>query len=320
VRTTTLCGLLSLVALLAASRARADDAKNSAPAAASKSDDASQRFRSGVAFYKDRDFAAALVEFKRAYELVPNYSVLYNLGQTARELKDYAAALGSFEQYLRDGGAKVSAARHKEVQAAIDDLRKKVGRIKVALNVDGAEVLVDDVLVGVSPLATPVTVNVGRRKLSASASGYTQAQRVVDVPGAGDTDVKLELEKVGATPPGAPLSEAPKRGLPLVTVVTLSATGACALVTAVLGGVAVSAHGNLVSALGMFPGDPKTIAADQSRTKTLANATDAFIGITAAGAAASVVLLVLGPKLFDKAKLGPTVGVSPAGVVVRGVF
>ena len=63
------------------SPARADDPKKDAPPVASKSDEASQHFRSGVAFYKDHDFAAALVEFKRAYELVPNYGVLYNLGQ-----------------------------------------------------------------------------------------------------------------------------------------------------------------------------------------------------------------------------------------------
>ncbi len=310
--------MLAVVALLTTSGARADDAKKGAPAA-SKSDDASQRFRSGVAFYKDKDFAAALVEFKRAYELVPNYTVLYNLGQTARELKDHAAALAAFDQYLREGGAKVPPARHKEVQAAIDDLRKKVGRIKVAINVDGAEVLVDDAVVGVSPLADAVTVNVGRRKLSATSSGYTPAQRVVDVSGAGETDVSLELAKVGAAPPviAAP---PPKPGVPVVTWVALSATGAFAVVTAVMGGLAVSAHGSLETALGKFPGIPATIASDQSRTRTFATATDAFIGITAVSAAATAALFVLGPRFLPKPKAAPVVGVSPAGVFVRGVF
>src|SRR6185369_3894831 len=121
-------------------------------------------------FYKDHDFVAAMVEFKRAYELVPNYVVLYNIGQTARELKDYAAALTAYERYLRDGGAKVLAPRKKEVQGAIDELKKKVGAIKITTNVDGAEVLVDDVSVGKTPLADPVVVNVGRRKLSATSS------------------------------------------------------------------------------------------------------------------------------------------------------
>ena len=60
--------------------------------------EASKRFRRGVKLYNDGDFVAALIEFKRAYELEPNYRVLYNLGQTSRELKDYAAALRAYEQ------------------------------------------------------------------------------------------------------------------------------------------------------------------------------------------------------------------------------
>ena len=111
-----LASLVALASFTPASARADDDAKK---VAAPPSEEASQRFRSGVAFYKDKDFAAALVEFKRAYELVPNYSVLYNLGQTGRELKDYAAALEAFEQYLDEGGARVAPARHKEVAAAI---------------------------------------------------------------------------------------------------------------------------------------------------------------------------------------------------------
>jgi hypothetical protein len=311
VRIRAVAALLSLVVLLAAGGARADG---------SKSDEASQHFRSGVSFYKDHDFTAALVEFKRAYELVPNYGVLYNLGQTARELKDYAAALTAFDRYLREGGAKVPAARRKEVQAALDDLQKKVGKIKVTLNVDGADVLVDDVSVGTSPLAEPVTVNVGRRKVSATSSGYTPAQRAVDVPGAGETtEASLELIKIGTTPPPQVPAEPARPNFPIYTWASLGATGATLVVTFALGGVAVSAHGSLETALGPT-GSPQAIADARSRTKTFANATDAFIGITAAGAAATAALFVFGPRTTEKAKPAATVGVSPGGIVVQGVF
>ena len=56
-----------------------------------------KHFQAGVQFYKENDFRAALIEFKRAYELAPNFKVLYNLGQTSLELQDYASALRSFE-------------------------------------------------------------------------------------------------------------------------------------------------------------------------------------------------------------------------------
>ena len=310
-RTRPVAALLSLalVALPALRQARADE-----PAAA-KSDDARQRFKTGVAFYKDKDFTAALVQFKRAYELLPNYVVLYNLGQTARELKDYAAALTAFERYLRDGGSKITAARHKEVSAAVDELRRKVGTLKVTTSVPGAEITVDDVVVGVSPLADPVVVNAGRRKLGAQVSGYTPAQRVVDVAATEETAVSLDLPKIDA---GGPRVEPPppKRGPPLAAWVTLSVTGAGVVAAVVTGAIAVSAHGTLEHDLGTFPGNAQSIADAQSRTRTLAVTTDVLIGITAAAAVTTAALFFVVPRLTEKA----AVGVSPGGVVVRGAF
>jgi hypothetical protein len=297
------------------STARADE-----PAPA-KSDEASARFKAGVTFYKDKDFAAALVEFKRAYELSPNYNVLFNLGQTARELKDYAAALSAFDQYLRDGGAKVSTPRRKEVTLAVEELRHKVGKLKIVVSVDGAEILIDDAPAGVSPLAEPVVVNAGRRKLSARSNGYTPAQRMVDVPSQEETAVTLDLPKIETAPPRVDSPTPPplvpsKPGPSLGAWVTLSATGALLVATCVTGGLAVSAHGNLDSALGTFPGNPATISAAQSKTKTLAVTTDVLIGFTAAAAVGTGVFFFVVPRLSERAQ----VGIGPGSVAVRGAF
>jgi hypothetical protein len=305
---------LALAALPAAlaGEARADEA----PA---KAAEASAHFKRGVAFYKDKDFPPALVEFKRAYELAPNYLVLFNLGQTARELKDYAAALSAFDQYLRDGGAKISGARRKEVSAAIEELRTKVGKLKIAVNVDGAEIGIDDVAVGVAPLAAPIVVNAGRRKVSVRSSGYAPLVRVVDVPSTEETPVTLDLVRPEAdkrqtdAPPQLPPE---KKGPSVVAWALLGTTGAVAIATAVTGGLAVSAHNTLKSDLGMFPGNPQTIADAQSKTKTLATATDALIGVTAAAAVVTGVFFFVVPRLGEKT----TVGVSPTGVTVRAAF
>lgn len=309
-----------LAALLAATPARADEPKKDAPAAASKAEEASQRFKSGVSFYKDKDFTAAMVEFKKAYELLPNYNVLFNIGQTARELKDYATALIAFEKYLAEGGAKVPAARKKDVQTSVEELRKKVGKLKITTTVDGAEVLVDDVSVGVTPLPGPVVVNVGRRKLSATLSGYTPVQRVIEVASMEEGTVTLELAKPEANAPPPPEPKPPPPSKPstrLAAWITLGATGASLVVTGVMGGLAVSARGSLKDALGRFPGDNQAIADAQAKTRSFALATDVMTGLTIAGAAATTVLFVLAPKAE---KANPTVGISPTGVVVQGTF
>lgn len=312
--------LLALLPTLAAGEARADDDKKVAVPA---SEEASQRFRSGVSFYKDRDFAAAMVEFRRAYELVPNFTVLFNLGQTARELKDYAVALKAFEQYLDEGGAKVPAARHKEVAASIEELRRKVGTLKITSNVEGAEVLLDDVSAGVTPLAAPIVVNVGRHKLSATSTGYTPVTRAVDVAGTTETPVALDLEKIA--PVVTTVIEAPKEpqklGTPTIVWVMLGITAGSGVAAGVTGGLAVSARGGLKSALGTFPGDPKAITAAQGKTRTLAITTDVLGGITIAGAVTAVVLYAIAPKTAAKTeKVTVRLDVSPAGLGLHGVF
>jgi hypothetical protein len=291
---------------------------------AAKADEASARFKAGVSFYKDGDFPAALVEFKRAYDLLPNYNVLYNLGQTARELKDYAAALSSFERYLAEGGKKIDAKRAKEVQAAVEELRRKVGKLRITTNVEGAEITVDDASVGAAPLKEALTVNAGRRKVGATASGYTPLSRIVEVASQAETPVALELVKVEVAAP-APVVEPPKEQgfkIPLTAWIAGGGTAACLVLTGVLGGVAVSARGSLKDALGHFPGDAKTIADAQARTRTFAVATDVFMGLTLAGAAATTTLLVLGNRAEKGDKAAPTTSfaVTPGGAVIRGSF
>lgn len=290
--------------------------------AASKSDEASQRFKAGVAFYKDGDFPAAMVEFKRAYDLLPNYNVLYNLGQTARELKDYAAALSAFERYLAEGGKKIDAKRSKEITLAVEELRRKVGKLKITTNVEGAEISVDDASLGPAPLKDAVVVNAGRRKVGATASGYTPLSRQVDVASMAETAVSLELAKVEQVPIGPP-PDRPKEPagfkIPLSAWLAGGGTAACLVLTGVMGGLAVSARGSLKDALGTFPGNAATIADAQSRTRTFAVATDVFTGLSIAGAAATATLLVLGNR-GEKPAPAAAFGVTPGGVMVSGSF
>src|SRR5512147_2127853 len=85
-------------------------------------EEASQRFQRGVKLYRDRSFDAALVEFNRAYELAPDYRVLYNIGQVQVERGDAVAAVKAFRQYLKDGGDSIAATRSADLQTEITRL------------------------------------------------------------------------------------------------------------------------------------------------------------------------------------------------------
>src|SRR3954469_12191733 len=126
--------------------------------------EANVHFQRAVQLYSEADYRAALVEFKRAYELAPNVTVLYNLGETYYQLQNYAEALTTFERFLAEGGT----AHKQEVENAVTVLKTRVGKLDITTSSPGWEISVDDEVVGKTPLAKPVAVSIGRRRLGAT--------------------------------------------------------------------------------------------------------------------------------------------------------
>ena len=161
-------------------------------------------FQRAVKLYAEEDYRGALVEFKRAYEISNNYVILYNLGQTNFQLRDYASALSSFEKYLSAGGSQIAAARRQDVEKDLDDLRGRVAKVTIEASAPGATISVDDVVVGKSPLAGPITVSTGPRKFTAAKEGLPSVTRTVELAGGDKATVKLDFPAPAAVPPPPP--------------------------------------------------------------------------------------------------------------------
>ena len=142
------------------------------------------------------------MEFKRAYEMVPSYKILYNLGQVSYQRHDYASALRYFRQYLEEGGAAIATDRRLEVESDVVRLEGRVGKLEVQTIEAGAEILIDDVAVGLSPLKAPILVNNGRRKVEVIARSGEHRTRLVDV--AGDEVVRVSFPRLVLQPPEPP--------------------------------------------------------------------------------------------------------------------
>src|SRR3954471_22237449 len=119
--------------------------------------EANVHFQRAVQLYSEADYRAALVEFKRAYELAPHVTVLYNLGNTYYQLQNYAAALDTFEKFLAQGGTT----HRQEVENAIGVLKTRVGKVDITTPTPGWDVAVDDDPAGKTPLSAPVSVTIG---------------------------------------------------------------------------------------------------------------------------------------------------------------
>lgn len=207
---------------------------------ASEVEEAKKHFGQGVKLFEENDYKGALVEFRRAYQIAPNWQVLFNIGQCQYQLLDYPAALETFEAYLQQGGADVPSDKKATVQKDIEELKKRVAKITVDVDVEGAEVFVDDVSVGKSPLAKPVLVATGTRRFTARKPGRVEATKSIEIAGGDSLTVQLSL-------PATPAGGDEKRPVPTLAVVGFSTAGVGLLVGGVFGIMALAKRSDLGS-------------------------------------------------------------------------
>lgn len=191
-----LCGLLAFSLALAAPDSKAADPER----------EARERYDNAVKLYEEGAYDAALVELNRAAELRPSFKLYYNIGQVRFAMHDYVAAMDAYRQYLDKGGDKIPSSRREQVQKELAQLAQRVSKLTVEVDVAGAEILVDDVPVGTSPLAAPVAVNAGIRLVTVRHADYLPQSRRVTLAGNVQERVSFSLARgagTGAAPPTA---------------------------------------------------------------------------------------------------------------------
>jgi hypothetical protein len=156
-------------------------------------DEAHERFDRGLRLFNQGDAPGALAEFQRAYELVPNPTVLFNVGLVAEAMGDPVHAVEALDRVLRAPGnlGARELARAHEVR---DEQAARVGRIALRGNVDGAEVEVDGTTVGRTPLAAPLQVGSGQHIVAVVRPGYAPVRRAVVVAGGVTANVEITLD------------------------------------------------------------------------------------------------------------------------------
>lgn len=166
--------------------------------------EAELRFFKGLEFYREGSHELALIEFERAYELVPNWRVLYNIGQVSIELRNYSKARQALERYLAEGARDIPPDRATAVEADLKMLRARTAFVRIHTNVEGAEVRVDGKLVGRSPLRSPLILDAGDHEIAVHRPGYTAEAAQLTLAGADEKEVTLRLVKQEMRPAAEP--------------------------------------------------------------------------------------------------------------------
>ncbi|MGA7123802.1 MAG: tetratricopeptide repeat protein [Polyangiaceae bacterium] len=289
-------------------------------------EDASEHYRRGLTFFRDKNYTAALAEFRRAYEISPNPQVLYNLGQIQMSLHDAAGALKSYQRYLQDGGDSVPNDRRAEVESAIASLKGRVAQIAIRTNAPTGDIAIDDEIVAHLPLQGPVLVTAGRRHVTLIRSGQEVISRWVELAAEDCPVIELTIQTDHAPAPPAAPGAAPRAqaaapvGQPFVPVwLAWTTVGALATGTTVTGVLALGQSSSLAKDR-MIPGVSRsTLDGAQSQTRTLALVTDILGAVTVIAAGAATYLSLWG-RTDDAHAAGAVIAISPNGVTLSGRF
>lgn len=267
-------------------------------ARAETSDQVNALFKRGVESYKEADYRAALVEFKRAYEASNHdYRVLYNIAQSEYQLTNYVGALAAFEKFLVDGGTQLKEDRRAEVVGEIAKLKGRVAVVTVNVTPASAKITVDGDVVGKS--GEGIKLNPGAHRIEVTQPGFERATESVEVAG-GDVrtvEVKLKAADTPAPPKAGAGDDEPSWVAPGIG---FAVTGALAATTVVMGIVATGKESDLAAEKAKPNASAAELRSLDGSVGTFALVTDVFLGATVVAAGVSTYLTIRtltgGPK------------------------
>ncbi len=124
--------------------------------------------------YDAQDFAGALVEFQRAYDLSKEPRVLYNVAVCQKNLRHYAKAIHAFKHELDAASTKLTPKDTKEIQDAINLLNEYVSTLDIKSNEDATIISIDGEDSGQTPYPQPIQVDVGQHTIRARKDGFKE--------------------------------------------------------------------------------------------------------------------------------------------------
>jgi hypothetical protein len=230
--------LAALLGRSVAAEAKAVQPEGSDAPSAVRTRQAREHTQAGIELDKAGDSLAALTEFQRAFELAPDFALLYNIAQEQYKLGRTAEAVETLRHYLTLGGKHVDEARRRRLTLQIEQYESLLPRLTIKSVVAGAEVFVDDHSVGVTPLPEAVKLSPGVHlvrlvfegaEVTVSIKLTEEQHETIDLP---EPQPPKPRDDTKAPPPPPPRGKTQPKAIPLAAVLTgsgLVVSGAAAV-------------------------------------------------------------------------------------------
>jgi hypothetical protein len=157
---------------------------------------AKEAYVSAEVLFKAGDYAGAVIKYESAYGLSKDPRLLFDMALAEKSLHAYARMKQLLEQYEREAGPSITQDDKAAVDRALAAIRNLVGSVSISVDVAGASVAVDGQLVGTTPLAGPLVLDLGKHTLAVQKPGFETATRALEITGGSAAPVTVALAAV----------------------------------------------------------------------------------------------------------------------------
>lgn len=175
--------------------------KEDSPLQAALSGQAQQDYMSGCYQLGVGNPEGARLKFASAYNASGDARLLWSQAVCENRPGHYVDALALTRRYLQDYKKQMTESERKEAEEFEHEVRRYVTSVFITVNQIEAEILVDGVSKGITPLKDPLLVEMGTREVRARKSGFSD--EVVVITSSGGQEQRLDLN-LRPAPPTAP--------------------------------------------------------------------------------------------------------------------
>jgi hypothetical protein len=166
--------------------------------------------KEGNALFAAGQYQRALERYQAAQSLVASPKLLFNFGQTYRQLGRDVEAIEAYERFLAEVPDAAPDLR-RQAQQRIGELLGRIGHAQISADLDGAEVVIDGKSRGTTPLAAPVRLAPGPHQVVVQPPGSSGAPFVerIEIQGGRSVLVRARFAApAAAARPPAPATAA----------------------------------------------------------------------------------------------------------------
>lgn len=272
---------------------------------------AREHYERGIGLFDEGQFAAALAEFEAAYAIEPRPALLFNIGQMHARLGHAVESADTLERYLAEMGDTMPAERRALVETELTTQRGRIGRVTLEVDVAGAQVSLDEVDRGTTPLPDALRTGAGEHVLVVAADGHETSRQRFRIAGGEERTLRVELVRLGPSSAGG--EPAREGAFPAITVIGAAVAGAGLVTFAAAGVVTLLEHSSLTA-----PGTGCSPSCTPEQTSTIGAsriAADVGLAVLVVGGVLTVVGAVLELGGSGESE-GPRVSLGGAGLEV----